>query len=256
MTRGEGLFLGGIIDRFAMAAVPAALLYLYFLNAWNSIPLACACAFTCSALIRRLFRGLPAKRRASAAQARAELLRIAQMDECDAHRSLAALIRRRWRSEAFELATVLKHPEASLSAGDVLSAWKAHRSAARLAIAATCPCEPRAAAYAATLRTPAVAIVDSRALMRLLRANPAALSSPAPVPSLRERLRCAWLRVRCARFSLRSAMLAVALLGIYLLRGGTVTLLCALALLFQLGVALWQSRIGKMLFDPRADVSP
>lgn len=248
--------MGRIIDRFAMAAAPAALLYLYFLNAWNSIPLACACAFACSALIRRLFRGRPAKCRASAAQARAELLRIAQMDERDAHRSLAELIRRRWHSEAYELATVLKHPEASLSAGDVLSAWKAHRGAARLAIAATCPCEPRAAAYAATLQTPAVAIVDSRVLTRLLRACPEALSSPSPGPSLRDRLRRAWLSARCARFSLRSALLAVALFGIYLLRGGMAALLCALALLFQMSVALSQGRIGRKLFDPGADVSP
>ena len=46
--------MGNRIDRAALLILGAAGLYLFFLNAWHSIPLACAAAFVCGALLRRL----------------------------------------------------------------------------------------------------------------------------------------------------------------------------------------------------------
>ena len=161
------------IDRAALSLLGATAYYLFFLNATGSTPLACGAAFACTALSRMLLRGLPIVHRATAAQARAELLRIAGLDDEAAVRALEALVQTRWPGESFRLTPVLKHPEATMSSGDVLNAWKANRDAERLVVAATCPCEPRAAFYAGELRGPVVAIVDSRRLTRLLRALPA-----------------------------------------------------------------------------------
>ena len=177
------------IDRTALGLLCGTGYYLFFLNAWGSIPLACGLAFACTALSLRLIRGLPSLRRASGAQARAELLRIAGLDDAAAEGALSALIRRRWPDEAFRLVPVLTHPEATMSSGDVLNAWKSNRDAGRLVIAATCPCEPRAALYARELREPAVAVMDSRRLTRLLRALPADALPPPPRPRAEARLK-------------------------------------------------------------------
>ena len=237
------------IDRTALGLLCGTGYYLFFLNAWGSIPLACGLAFACTALSLRLIRGLPSLRRASGAQARAELLRIAGLDDAAAEGALSALIRRRWPDEAFRLVPVLTHPEATMSSGDVLNAWKSNRDAGRLVIAATCPCEPRARLFAGELRAPAVAVLDSRALMKLLRRSDVR-PPEAPLPPLGTRLRRGLARVAAARVSPKDALIALALLALYLLRGHPASLIAFLALLAHIGVSLIQRRVGKRLFEP------
>ena len=55
--------MGEIIDHAALSAFGAAGYYLFFLNAWGSVPLACAAAFACCALAGRFLRGLSLPRR-------------------------------------------------------------------------------------------------------------------------------------------------------------------------------------------------
>lgn len=241
--------MGKHIDRAALGAVLATGYYLFFLNAWGSIPLACICAFVGCALTGIAARGLPKRDRASRARVRAELHRLAGLGEQEAGEALSSLVRERWPLEDCRLVPALKHPEASLSSGDVLNAWRANRDAGRLVIAATCPCEPRAAAYARQLRGPAVAVVDSRSLARILRAKGEAALPPLPRVSLRERLRYAAGRVLALRPSPRNALLAAALLATYLATGNPYSLFAALALLCHLGVALLHGRPGRRLFE-------
>ena len=241
--------MAAFIDRTALSLLCGTGYYLFFLNAWGSIPLACGLAFGCTALSLRLIRGLPSLRHASGAQGRAELLRIAGLDDAAAEGALSALIRRRWPDEAFRLVPVLKHPEATMSSGDVLNAWKSNRDAGRLVIAATCPCEPRAALYARELREPAVAVMDSRRLTRLLRALPADALPLPPRPRLGRRLRQLWAGLESARFSPRSALLALGMLACYIMTGNGWYLFPGLAVAAHAGVALIQNGRRRRLFE-------
>lgn len=237
------------IDRAALTLLGAVAYYLLFLNAWGSIPLACGAAFACTALSRRLLSGLPFAHRASAAQARAELLRIAELEDAIAEDALTGLIRRRWPDECFQLAPVLKHPEATMTSGDVLNAWKANRDARRLVIAATCPCEPRAALYARQLQRPAVAVVDSRGLTRLLRALPADQLPRPPRRRPGDGFRQLWAEFGSARFQPKSALLALVMLGCYVLTGSGWYLFPALAVVAHAGAAMIRNGIGRRLFE-------
>lgn len=241
--------MAAFIDRAALSVLGAIGFYVFFLNAWDSIPLACGAAFACGVLSRWLIKGLPVKRHATAAQARSELLRIAGLDDRAAEAAFRTLIQRRWPGERFRLAPVLKHPEATLSCGDVLNAWKANRDAERLVIAATCPCEPRAALYARDLREPAVAVMDSRKLTRLLRALPADALPRPPRRGLGDGLGRLLAGVASARFSPRSALLALAMLGFYLLTGNGWYLFPALAVAAHAGIALIRHGSGRRLFE-------
>jgi len=241
--------MAAFIDRTALGILGATAYYLFFLNAWGSIPLACGAAFACTVLSRWLLLGLPVRRRVTAAQARAELLRIAGLDDANAEMALTSLVKGRWPGERFRLAPVLKHPEATMSSGDVLNAWKANRDAERLVIAATCPCEPRAAVYADTLRDPVVTLVDSRRMTRLLRTLPAERLPPAPRPKPGQRLRALWAGLTSARFSPRSALLAMAMLACYLWTGNGWYLFPALIVAAHGGVALVRNGRGRRLFD-------
>ena len=241
--------MAALIDRTALGLLGASAYYLFFLNAWGSIPLACGAAFICAALSRWLLRSLPVRRHATAAQARTELLRIAGLDDPAAAEALGTLIHRRWPGERFRLAPVLKHPEATLSSGDVLNAWKANRDAERLVIAATCPCEPRAALYARELSEPAVAVMDNGRLTRLLRALPAEALPRPPRRRLGDGFRALCAGMATARFTPRSALLALAMLGCYLWTGSGWYLFPALFVAAHAGVALMRNGSGQRLFE-------
>ena len=130
-----------------------------------------------------------------------------------------------------------------------MNAWKANRDAERLVIAATCPCEPRAALYARELRAPVVAVMDSRRLTRLLRALPADRLPPSPHNGPGEGLRLLLAGVATARFSPRSALLALAMLFCYVLTGNGWYLFPALAVIACAGAALIRCGSGKRLFE-------
>lgn len=238
--------LGRRIDRAVLPLLAAAALYPLFLNAWRSIPLAWAASFACVMLIRRLLNR--PRHSLGRSAARAELLRIASLPDVEAEAILRKLIEQRYPGEAFDLFPVLKHPEASLSSGDVLAAWKANRDTTRLVIAATCPCEPRAACYARQLADPEVAIVDSRLLVRLLAKREVFESEPRAVP-LRRRLAGWFASVASQPFKPRNLLLAVVMLAVYHLRGNPMYLFAALPLLLQLAAALQHRRFRRTLFD-------
>lgn len=238
--------MGRIIDRAVFSALAAAGLYLFFLNAWGSVPLAGALAFVGVAAGRKALSRRP--RRASLGRVRAELLRLSGLSDAQAQAELATLVHWRWPGEDFALAPVLKHPEATLTSGDLLNAWKANREATRLVVAATCPAEPRALAYARQLEGPAVAVVDSRALSRILRRTLPPDGEPRRIRRPLSRVGMAFLP-HGQRVSPKNAMLAAALLTLYMRGASPLYLFAALALLAHFGVALGQRRVGKRLFE-------
>ena len=238
--------LGSRIDRTVLPLIAAVALHPFFLNAWRSIPLACAADLTCVALIRRLLNR--PRKGIGTGLARAELLRIAALPDDEAETVLRELIEARFPCESFATAVALKHPEASLSSGDVLAAWKANRGKARLVIAATCPCEPRAACYARQLTEPVVAVVDSRMLLRLLKKSSPRAEAPCRIPP-RKRLAGWFASVSTRPIRPRNLLLASVMLAVYHFRGNPVYLFAALPLLLQLAAALRHRRIRRALFD-------
>lgn len=242
--------MGRHLDRLALWAMLAIGLYLFFLGAWDSIPLACGAAFACCALVRRFLRDHPIPRRVSGSQTAVRLMHLAELTDEEAQAKLSGMIARRFPDEHFRLAPVLKHPEASLTSGDILNAWKANRGAGRLVIAATCPCESRAALYARELRDPIVAVMDSRGISKLLRAQKQrADDPPLSTPTLRQRSRALLARFAWARVTPRNALLPLAMLIVYLRGGNPLYLFAALAMLLHIGVALAQHRTRRRLFE-------
>ncbi len=241
--------MGKRIDRAAGWALAAAGLYLYFLNAWESIPLACAAAFAGCVLVRRLISGLPEHRRISRGQAEAALLDIASMPDTEAATALESLIRAGFPDEEYRVVPALKHPEAALNSGDILNLWKANRSETRIVIAATCACDPRAALYARELRSPAATVLDRRSLLRLLRRGPQARCGSIPRTPVRLRIRRAFCRLTSRRPRPRDALIALAMLAMYLFGGGALYLVCALAMLFRTGAGWIEGRGRARLFE-------
>ena len=172
--------MGRRLDGIALGAACVTGLYLFFLNAWRSIPLAALLTMACGALMRLLRLGKPARRRCTPGQARAELKRIAELDDAAAEQALGEVIRSRYGTEEYRVVPALKHPEARLSVGDVFSAWKAHRGEARIVVAATCPCEPRAKLCAREYRHPVVSRTISKSIMRRSISTTLISSRPAP----------------------------------------------------------------------------
>ena len=73
--------MGRHVDRWALSALGATAFYLFFLNAWGSVLLACAAAFACCALAWRFLSGLSLPRRATRAQVAAKLMQIASLPD-------------------------------------------------------------------------------------------------------------------------------------------------------------------------------
>ena len=242
--------MGKWIDRGVLFLLGTAALYLFFLNAWRSIPLACAATFVCDALLRRIVVRRPPRKQLTRRQAEAELQRISRLSDDEALAILGPLLKRRYPGEEYRLVPALKHPEASLSGGDILALWKANRDAARVAVAATCCCDPRAALYARELHDPQVAVMDRRQLARILRScgDPASAIPPTEKPP-RNGLRHLLCRVAAQPVRLRDALAAGLALILYLIGGSVLYLFCALAMLFRLGRGLIQSRGRARLFS-------
>lgn len=239
--------MGKLIDRFALFALCAAAFYIFFLNAWHSIPLACLLAFLCCALLRPVLRNRPSRWRCSIAQAEVELLRIAELPEPEAEPLLRRLILQKYPDTSFCLATLLKHPSASISTGDVFSVWKAHRNEDALVIAATGTADARALMYAQELTAPRVALIDRRILLRIIRETGMCASAPTPTP-LGKRLRRFWANLSARHIGPKNALFGLTLLGMYLLVGNPLYLVLSMAILFWFGISLFNTRTRQKLF--------
>lgn len=238
---------GKIADRIMFTLLGGTLLYLFFLNAWGSIPLACALAFLSCLSMRFLIKKRPVRYKCTRRQAESILLSIAVSDDDSAHEALKDLIFKKYPGESCTLVPVLKHPSASLSTGDVFSHWKKHRGEERLLIAATCVSDARAVMYANELRSPKVAVIDRRKLLRIIRTSCPPPEKTAPA-SLITRLKSIPGRLSLRFSAPKNALFGVLFILMYLFSGNGVYLFSGLFSLFMFGCALPGFRIGKKLF--------
>lgn len=238
--------MGKKIDRFTLFILSAMVFYLFFLNTWHNIPLACALAFICCVLLNYILCRRPAHFKCTKAQANAEILRIACLSEEDALSEVEKLLRFRYPNEAFKTALLLKHPLCSISTGDAFSIWKKYIGEENIVIAATCPADGRAIAYSKELKQPRIAIVDSRQLSHIIRisglcASPSRFTMKETFQKVRHRF------ISC-RITGKNAFFALTLLTMYLLMGNPLYLFLSLAILFLFGINIFNNRGRSRLF--------
>lgn len=215
--------LGRWIDKITLTLLGAAGMYLLFLNAGFGIPMSAGLAFAGMALARMLYHSRPWRSRVTPEQTHSALTAIATLPEDEARTALKRLTGRA------NIVPLLRYPDAHLSAGEVFAQWRDHMGSETLTLVATCPAEPEAVALVETLKDPTCEIIDSAALTKTIRATGLYIPKDAPRVSLRQRIRRARSRLhRPASF--RSMLYGVSLLGMYLLTGRTLCLLCGLIL--------------------------
>ena len=223
-------------DLARLEAFPGAL-YLLFLNAFGSIPLACALSFACCIPIvqlRRRFRG-----RMSARQAAAVLERWAYGPDDEAREQIGKLL----KVDVDSLVYLPRHASASISAGDVFSAWKSHRGRERVVLAAPCHADGKARILARTLREPAVEIADAARLIPLIRRSEIAAPRAPGLRGAMKRLRLSFAALPDRRPWRQNVLFGALLLPVYLLTGNPAYLLLALAALLLAGIALRPRRL-------------
>lgn len=228
--------LGKMIDRLALTALGAAGLYCFYLYSGFGVPLSGVLAFVSVALIKYLIERRPRRARATAAQAEAALKAIAMLPEAEA---LAALRRLTGRAAFCPL---IRHPDASVSAGELFALWRAHMGEGELAIVATCAIEPEAKALAGELQNPRVVIADRKALVKVIRASGWHVPE-APRPEPLHRRMGKWLARLPRAARVQTALYGVSMLGMYLLTGRALCLAAGLGLIGAVGISFINNTI-------------
>lgn len=230
---------GKTIDRAALTLLSTAALYLFFLNAWQSIPLACLLAFVGCLSLSCAVKRRPVRTRLNLVQAERQLYRAACLPAEEARALLEPLARAALPGVERDFRLVLRHPDAALSANDVFSLWKESRGRESLILAATCPADARALTCAEELRDPRVDVLDRRRLVRLLRDHPLPLPEEhAPPRPLKARLRGAARRLMEEPPRPRQLLLAAGLMAGWLLGGSPLYLILSLLALLRFGGAI------------------
>ena len=226
MEGGLDIF-GGCIDRFALAALGTAGVYLLLLRLGLPVALCALMALAISIAAGEGLRHLPRRNRATPAQARAALTAIALLPEAEALDRLRTLTARE------DLRAALRHPSARLDAAGAYDLWRRHGDGACVAI--TCPADPAALRFA---RGRGMTLIDAPALEKRLRQTGMFIPPGAPRRPLSDRL--AALLDRPA--SPKAALYGLSLVGMYQLTGLTLTLLAGLMTLAVTGLRWIRAR--------------
>ena len=213
--------IGRTIDRAALTLLLTAGLYLFFLNAGLGIPISCALTLLCAALARYLYRRRPGARRISVARAEAGLMAVALMGEDEARSALRML------TGLDDAVFLIRHPEDALSLNELYALWRDSGDGAT--IVATCGVADAAARFA---KARGMTIIDRGALVKRIRKTGRCVGAQPPAPSLPQRLTRLWDGIRP-----RPRMIAygLSLMGMYMVTGHALCLICALGVLAVAG---------------------
>ena len=238
--------MGKKIDCFVLRVLGTGALYFYFQGAVKRRVLAVALALVSSIVLGKLLKklvqrlsqaGFVQKRRLRR-DARGKMMRLACMDAEAAKAAMDTLIHAAYRGD-YDVALIQAHPAATLTADRLFECWRAHRSAERLAICASCRCDASAKNMAATLDHPQVALLDSEALAHLIALQPNVLSGAA-APQRRTRMRLSALGQMLVnrKNAPKNLLFSGASMVMYLLGGNVLYLAAGIFLLFLALVSL------------------
>ena len=227
--------MGKRIDRLAGTAMMALVLYIFFIQVFESIPAACGMTLLCGIYLRQLFKGRHLGRRLSTLQAQQLLNQWAFGPDEDTKAAIAGLFQ---ESSTESLIYLPRHPSVLLSTSDIFNTWKAHRGEKSIRIAAVCYADARARAFAGTLREPSVEIIDAARLIPKIRKSE--LQAPAmPKGSLLlQRLKELLTAMPGRRPGYRNALLGAGMFGIYWITNNPLYLFLSMGTLFLAGAAL------------------
>ena len=244
------------IDRAALTLLLAAALYLFFMGALRSIPLAAVCCFIAMACLKKLASRLPegrlGRRRRARSAAAKRLEELAFYDPAEARSEVNALIKKAYPDEAagLSMTIILRHPSGfPVNADDVLSEWKRRRGSDRTVIASPARSDESARRLTEKLKNPRVQLMDGPMLISLMAAYMGGVPPAHNPPERRWRER--WAAFRRAAGRARSGKclaMGAALCLMFMLTGAAAYLAAGIILFFIAGTALKERAHPRMLF--------
>lgn len=247
--------MGKKIDGFVATLLPGIAAWFYFSRRFESrlIPFAAA-VLTCiltGKLMRKIFavvRRIPfVHRRKLRRNAGAAMLRIACLPRDRAHEDICTLIRKCYPDSEFNLELIQQHPSLKLSEGTVFQAWKKHSGEDRLVICASCRTDPVVRAFAASLPSPKVTLIDSDMLSQMIAEYPEGML-PENTPKAPMRLRHAANLLINRRNAPRNLLFSASMLLMYALTANVLYLISAIFLLAATFLSLRRKLRPQKLF--------
>jgi hypothetical protein len=253
------------IDRLALVLLGGFAFFSFYMGAFHREWLAGALALASVALASCFLRGLKGRVRAARGMSRRQAslrasrtLRRWAMDETNAYREVTDLLGRAYPGEnGFETAFIFRHPEGrSMDAENVLAAWRRCRGASKLLILSTCPADKAAALAARELREPTTVLLDREGLTALLIQHPC-IDEESAVLDQRKSFHTIRLPkgIIDRKKSPRQGMMAIMMLGMYLLLNRPMYLIMAVVIGFLAGAGWKRPGAPRRLFEEEKPVS-
>ena len=247
--------MGFRIDRFALTVLLAGALYIFFISAMGSIPIAAAAAFLSMAILRKLSEKLPTDRigrkRRNIKKAKAEMEELSLTSRSSVEKRIHEVLRSTYGDNlgGTIIYTFLRHPVCGrLTGDDVCRIWRDHKGDDRLLIVSTAKADPAAVQLAHRLSDPEIALIDGEQLVQLI-----AKCKPSPSGAFTRPMRRTGRLNAAARAAGRTnpvkcSMTAITMFILFWFTGTVVYLIGALMLAFIAGVSIRKKRAPRELF--------
>lgn len=247
--------MGKRIDAIALTALLAGVLYVFFMSALKSAPLAAAAALLALTILRKLaspFSGKRRKKSAATRDARNTLEVWANKSTAEAKELAAKLICAAYPNQVTSNDIVLlsRHPLGeAVRIDDIFAAWKSRGSAGGAVVVTFTRASDVALAFARTLDKPKINVIDAPRLMSLLEKYPEYREKAVkPDISRRARLKAAAIKgvisARAGRCALTGALMCL----MYFITGKTAYLLTGVIIIYIACAAARRRGDAKKLF--------
>ena len=244
--------MGRRIDRFVLTALLAGALYVFFTNAFQSIPVASAAAFISMAILKKLSSKLPRerigrkRRNLAGAQAECEALSLGKRD--DSEMRIREILRKAYGEipGGTQIWVILRHPAGrKISADDIAEIYRGLHDCSKAVIVSTANADNTAFSMAEKLEKPKLRLIDGEQLAKLI-----ALHDPHPSPSKpSKRKRFSAFKTAAGKVKTGKCFTAaVMMFTLYCLNGALAYLIGALVMLFLAGVSIKKRRVPEELF--------
>ena len=244
--------MGRRIDRFVLTTLLAGALYIFFTNAFRSIPVAAAAAFVSMAILKKLSSKLPRERfgrkRRDLADAHAECESLSLGQKEDAEIRIREILLKAYGKlpDGTQLRIILRHPAGTkLSADDIAEIYRELRGCSKALIVSTANADTGAYTLAEKLEEPKLRLIDGAQLAKLI-----AVHDPRPSAS-KPAKRKSFSAFKAAAAKVKTGKCvgtAVMMLILFSLNGALAYLIGALIMLFLAGVSIKKRRIPEELF--------
>lgn len=247
--------MGKKIDGFVLTLALAGALYFFFRGAFESRVLALALALlTCAVIckfLRRLWgllsRGKWLQRRRIRKSAASVAMHLACLPREEALAKLETLLKNSYEGD-YAVELIQAPPSGALTQRELFEVWKAHSGAERLAVCATCGCDPACRLMAAGLKRPRLALIDAQLLSQLTAANPGVLELPRETQRVPCRLRRSLALLFNRKNAPRCFLFSAAMLAMYVFSANLYYLIASMALLFLALASLHRAPQPEKLF--------